>query len=93
MNAVCRAPGGARAVLVAGAATYADGFTDPHRHRVDQHRRPESGRSAGNLPRRVTKCRQTFPNAKPATVTVTGTAALLVRAVHPVPRRPVTTRP
>jgi hypothetical protein len=34
---------------------------------------------------RVTKARQTFPNAKPATMTVTGTAALLVRAVHPVP--------
>jgi hypothetical protein len=34
---------------------------------------------------RVTKARQTFPNAKPATATVTGTATLLVRAVHPAP--------
>jgi hypothetical protein len=37
---------------------------------------------------RVTKARQRFPNAKPATVTVTGTATLLVRAVHPVPGDP-----
>jgi hypothetical protein len=34
---------------------------------------------------RVTKGRQTFPNAKPATTTVTGTATLLVRSVHPAP--------
>jgi hypothetical protein len=34
---------------------------------------------------RVTKARQAFPNAKPATTTVTGTATLLVRAVHPAP--------
>jgi len=37
---------------------------------------------------RVTKARQPFPNAKPATVTVTGTADLLVRAVHPLPGGP-----
>jgi hypothetical protein len=34
---------------------------------------------------RVTKARQTFPNAKPATATTTGLATLLVRAVHPAP--------
>jgi hypothetical protein len=34
---------------------------------------------------RVTKARQTFPNAKPATGTVTGTATLLVRSIHPLP--------
>jgi hypothetical protein len=34
---------------------------------------------------RVTKGRQTFPNAKPATTTVTGTATLLVRSPHPAP--------
>lgn len=38
---------------------------------------------------RVTKCRQRFPSAKPATTaTVTGTGTLLVRAVHPLPGGP-----
>jgi hypothetical protein len=34
---------------------------------------------------RVTKTRQAFPNAKPATTTVTGTTTLLIRSVHPAP--------
>jgi hypothetical protein len=37
---------------------------------------------------RVTKARHAFPNAKPATATITGTAKLLVRAVTAAPGGP-----
>jgi len=49
------------------------------RIQLDRHRHRHRHRA------RVTKCRQGFPNAKPATVTVTGSATLLVRSVHPAP--------